>query len=276
MAMDGKNPGENPEKTVSLWEIERLLLGEIQGSEAEALHRRIADTPDLKAYMERVQDQGPRRTFADFQRLKRERAAVPQAVDKHKGRNAGSALWEWLAGLARPLPGPRLAYGMAFAALVGVTVYLYPSFHPDQQTAVMDGPYQAKGGDDLEILLKVAGEEVETGESQEAQAGDTLAFSYRSPKSRHVSIWYREDGGALMPFADPSHVAAPWDAATRWTPAPQRILLEGSWKHQEVWVVSGARPLSPDEVKALVEGRKGSDKLGKTYLFRLVQENKTL
>jgi hypothetical protein len=278
MAMGFEPAGQNPGKTVSLWEIERFLLGELPGPEAEALRRKIDASPELKSYLEKARSEAPKRTFADFQRFKAERLARESVMEsRESAAEAGNArlaapaapresfgLGDWMAGLQKLFHGPRLAYGFGFALLVGLTLW---TFHPRQEAA-LESAHQAKGGDEMELLLKVGGQEVEAGESARARAGDTLSFLYRSPKAVHVQIGYREDGGDLVPFDPAGAAPSPWIPATRWTAAPQRILLEGAWKRQEVWVISGSRALSADEVKALVAGKPGD---GKAYVFRLIQ-----
>jgi hypothetical protein len=127
----------------------------------------------------------------------------------------------------------------------------------------VDGPgsepgsaYRSKGAG-MEILLHGGGMEADPGGRVEAGPGDTVSFQYRNDARRYVQIWFREDDGELKPFQAGVAGGMAWEPATRWTPSPQRILLDGRWNRQEIWIVAGDRPLSSEEALAAIKDRGG-------------------
>jgi hypothetical protein len=230
-----------PSGRLSLRKIDLLLAGALPPEEEAGLRRRIASDPAARAYLERQEGLRSAHSLADF------RAAL-----ERRRRRAGLAgllagVTDWIAARSGiKASGPRrsrpaLAYGgfAAFACLLlGITVWTgrLPGPARDQEAA-----FQPKGGEDVEFLLKFQGRDYAPGDLVPARAGDTLALTYRSGESLQVQIWYQEDEGTPTPFSGTGGFAV--SPATSWTEAPQRILLEGRWTRQRIWILLSDRPL---------------------------------
>lgn len=253
MAMDADQAGGNgPRKTVSLWDIERLLLGELRGEEAEAVRRAVDASPELRGYLERMEHEAPRRTLEDLRRLHADRRAAGAGVeDSRAGKPAGGRSASRSPGTF-PWPGPgvwRPALAFCAMLLAAAVVWRFQDGGPRPGDGAA---YQSKGGkgrDSLEVRLSLGGRTIQPGDTATARNGDTLAFLYRAPHPVDVRLFYQEDGADPMP-ADVGTALRTWPAATRWTPAPRRMLLEGNWRRQAIWIVAGDTARAAEAVAA--------------------------
>lgn len=253
MAMDsGKPGGKGSRKAVSLWDIERLLLGELRGEEADAVRRTIEASPELKTYLKRMEHEAPRRTLEDLRRLRADRLAVGTRAGEPPGRSAGARERGTL-----PFRMPafwRPAMALCVVLLAGAVVWRFQGDGLDS-----DGipAYRGKGGDSLEIRLRVGGRTVLPGDTAAAQNGDTLEFLYRSPRPVNVLVFYQEDDADPVSVGDGKVASQAWPVATRWTPVAERMLLEGDWTRQAIWIVVGDTAGAAEAVAAAAKGGRG-------------------
>lgn len=272
MSEDGAAPGR-----LSLRQIDRLLLGQLPAAEAEALRKRLAEDPSAQAYLERQESLGSTRTLEDFRAELSRRSAGGQGSGLFAKVVARAAAWVGLDAdgphHASPSHPSRqvLAYGgfAAFACLVlGLTVWTgrLPGPAHDQVADLRPkGPGASgvlQGFQEAEFLLRYGGRDYAPGDLVPARAGDTLALSYRSGDSLQVQIWYQEDEGTPAPFSETLGFAlAP---SPSWTEAPRRILLEGRWTRQRIWLVISDRALereaAAESVRASMRASEKSSK----------------
>lgn len=275
MAMDANSSRmDGPEEPVSYWEIERYLLGQLDGDAMQAFRGKLAASAELRAKVETMQDLRPARTFADLKALKarREREAWRTNDASRPAAPSGGPVSFWTRLRDFPLfrPRPVFALLVAFAATAGLIRYLDPG---------SPGGYQAKGGEQTELLIRIGGMEYDPGEMAAARPGDTLAFVYRAPRPTWVWLAYREDGGEVDFFAGADSPVEPWGAATRWTASPRRILLEGEWERQDILVLVSPHPLARERVLDLLAADRlpTRDSVAglRAFAFRLARRNAT-
>ena len=108
-----------------------------------------------------------------------------------------------------------------------------------------------KGSGEAGFRLAIGGAEFDTGQLVSARNGDTLAIAYRSPGAVTAQVWYREEGGEPLPMSGAA-AAVELVPAMGWRRMNERIVLDGEWKRQTVWVVWSPMPFTADQAKSAV------------------------
>jgi hypothetical protein len=245
--MDLKAGGGSQEGArISLWKLDRLMNGDLPETEAAKLRERIAASPEALRYLE---EYSRLRTELSLQKiLSPARAKAPASTH---GRTGWEALSRLLLAPGRNR-GVRLAFAL-FAVGAGLWTWSLRERGSGGRTGE-DSRYQPKGTEAAQIHLHLRGIEYKPGETGTAQAGDTLSVLYRSPQPLLAAIWFREEGGS--PAAMPGNAATlAWPAAAAWSPAPLRIVLEGGWRRQTVWVLTSRTAFSQAEALEALAGK---------------------
>jgi hypothetical protein len=252
--MKKENPDESAtgrEARVSLLRLEKYLLDELTPEERETLEREAARNPRLASSLAEARET---RSALDWRGLRaRLGPPDPVAVAQSAGLLAFvSRLGKRLEALLPNPTGPKLAWAGAFAALfLLVPAVLLP--------LKSDSGIRAKGHSRAEVVLEVGGSRLSPGQRRHVQAGDILGFSYRSLKPLYTQIWYREDGGVPSLFDGRAESSLFWPASTGWSPAPQRIRLEGDWKIQSVIIVTSHEKISSQDARKIILGEMKPD-----------------
>jgi hypothetical protein len=226
------------ESRISLLAVERLLAGELEEAEAANLRGRLHRNPLMSAYLQRMESlaapEAPEKIRA---LMARERHSSEKSPYRHpeRRRSAPTAFGHRLR------TRPALVWATVSLLLVlGTSIWVY---RPVPHTR-----YLVKGADDVAVKVVKAHQVYDPGSDLIGRAGDSLGFVYRSPDSVFVQIWYREDGEEAQPVAGGDHPLV-WPGTLSWIPAPQKILLEGSWTVQDIWVVCSRHTLTSDRVR---------------------------
>lgn len=233
---------------VSLRKIDSLLNGELGEEESGRLRQEIEASQAAKAYFDRQKDLRSALTWNGLR----------QAVE----RDESSGLRGWFRRLVRfpqaPIRSgwPRPAFASGLLALLALGAVWWTVREPGDKGA--HGRFTAKGAPFAEAQLQVRGQGYPAGALIAAGPGDTLGFLYRSGDTAYVQVWYKEEGGELRSFAGKDPRGFVWPPATAWIAAPQRILLDGAWRHQEVWIVLSPQSLETERVRKALSGKAGN------------------
>jgi hypothetical protein len=150
-----------------------------------------------------------------------------------------------------------MAFACAAALGIGLWTWQIRESAPDVITESGSG-YQAKGMDAPGIRLILKGSEYDTSDLVPSRSGDTLGFSYRSPFPISTQIWYREEGKAAEAMLGPSSISE-WKTATGWRQATERVILEGQWKRQTLYVVWSRTGFSDEQARQALENGGPAD-----------------
>ncbi|HKP98299.1 MAG TPA: hypothetical protein VJ385_21390 [Fibrobacteria bacterium] len=137
---------------------------------------------------------------------------------------------------------------------------------PKAEKAVVG--FAPKGLEDVMVRILISGKEYEAGSVANAGPGETLGVAYRSPRIVSAQIWFLEEGGT--PQAMSGEGSLQWPAAPGWRPAPVRILLEGDWHRQTVWVITAFSAFTAAEALEAVAGKAPRADLH-AHIFKLAQ-----
>jgi hypothetical protein len=244
---------------ISLRKIDALLNGELGPAEAERVRKEIEASPEARSYFERQADL---RADRRWERLRRDA--------ERDGRSRGKIFGKAVLGAVRRTFSRGGAPGYLGAAFGAAALVLGAMFwalrgHEDRGS---ESRMAAKGLRAAEAGLRFHGRDFGPGSSIPAGAGDTLGFVHRGTEPVDVQIWYREDGGEILPLAPGHPDGFAWPAATAWTLAPQSIRLEGSWRRQDVWIVLSRRPLDPARAREAIRAGKREEGV-QVLAFRL-------
>lgn len=242
--------GRGGKERVSLHELDKYLQGELPAEQARAIEALERSDARVREYLEGMRRLDPPlawnslRDRAEAEALRRQ----PGALDRIKG---------WLA------PNPRLGLALLMVLAVSIVPFLYGP-------GTEGNGLRAKGGKGAEIVLTVDGEEIASGKSATAASGSLIGFSYRSITPLHVQGWFIEDEGAPEPFSGPDGRSLVWPAVSAWTPAPQRIRLEGQWKRQRILVLASGAPIDSAKARAAAADPGAGPAGIRTFVFDLI------
>lgn len=261
---DGIGEGAN---RISLWKLDQLIQGDLPGAEADALRAAVAESPEALAYMERAASLKSELSLEDVHSGARRGNAMK------KPRPAAVSSWNRvmdILSLRSGVRGPGFAF--AFALALGIGVWTWRVQHAPIVPAETErtGNYSIKGSGDAGFRIVIRGAESDTGQVISARNGDTLGLTYRSARPVTAQIWYREEGREVQPMTGTAETL-PLDAAMAWRPVGPRIVLEGDWKRQIVWVVWSAEPFTSEEAKGALEGTAKPEL--RVASFRMVRQD---
>jgi hypothetical protein len=250
--------GSEEESKIPLWKIDSLFLGELS-TEEEALLRRNLDRQGFgQEHLDKKAGQRPLRTWEDLR-------ARLESPDNAKGAAAPATGKPLRPSESRPLRparhrARRNPVRFAFAGLIliaaGAGLWKYSlEGHPWEG----EGVSRSKGGE-AAFALAINGETANGKETFPARAGDTLSIRYRSGSPLYVQIWFREEEGGPKPFPGPEGADALWPASPQWRSASRRILLDGGWMRQEIWILYSDSPFGDEEALTAIQGR-GEEKI---------------
>jgi hypothetical protein len=254
MKANRNEPSAAREDRIPMLRLEKYLLNELPPEERARLEEDAARNPRLASSLAEMRES---RSALDWQALRgRMEAPAPSlSIFQRLGNR-----WEaWL-----PAPGPKLAWAGAFALLLLLAPAALIPFKGDSG-------FRAKGHSNPEVVLEIGGSRLAPGERQNVQTGDILGFSYRSIKPLYTQIWYREDGGAPSLFDGRSDSSLFWPASAGWTPAPQRIRLEGEWKIQRVIILASPGRIAPEDARRMVLGELKPKKPAGLFTYDLIR-----
>jgi hypothetical protein len=246
-----ENSGGDAKHPISLWKLDKLMQGELPEAEAAALMASVSDSPEAMRYLERYSGM---RSASSWEKFRESSAGTGS-------RHSPSAPRDNLSWMHRLFPGAGgRGFAMAMACLVAVGIGTWtwhqsgaprPGWHGSDAG---DPGFRSKGAEAIRVRLIVQGAEVEAGEIASAKPGDTLGISYRSPTPVSAQIWYREEGGQAAPMTGKPGVLR-WDPSTAFTRAQVRIILDGDWKRQTVWVIASPSDFSEAEALQAMDGK---------------------
>ena len=78
-----------------------------------------------------------------------------------------------------------------------------------------------------------------SGEVIIAKTGDTLFVSYRSQRAVQAQVWFQEESASPSPQPVPGKDTLSFGLppASAWSLSPQRMVLDGKWSRQRIWVL---------------------------------------
>lgn len=263
--------GEGPGR-ISIWKLDRLMQGELPGPEADALREAVSRSPEALAYLERYASLKSGLALQDI------RFGASSGGSIRNGRSAGNSGWirvrDFLS-LRNGLRGPGFAFAFVLALGIGVWTWRLqdiqdlPGAHAALAETARPDAYRTKGSGEAGFRIVIRDTESDTGVLISARNGDTLGLSYRSALPLTAQIWYREEGRQTLPMTGTAETI-PLEPAMSWRPAGPRIVLEGDWNRQTVWVVSSAAPFTSEEAKSALDG--SANPALRVAAFRMVRQ----
>jgi hypothetical protein len=260
---DPSEPSAGREDRVPLLRLEKYLLNELSSEERAGLEREAARDPRLASSLTQMREA---RSTLDWQALRgRLEPLAPVLVAK---RAAPSSIF---SGLGKRLdawfPNPAVPK-LAWAGAFGVLLLTLPTVLVPLKS---DSGFRAKGHSLAEVVLEIEGSRLAPGQKRNVQAGEILGFSYRSVKPLYTRIWYQEDGGIPSLFDGRSDSSIFWPASSGWSPAPQRIRLEGDWKVQRVIILASPDKFTSEEARRIILGESKPRKPAGLFTYDLVR-----
>lgn len=236
--------GRKDEFPISMWKLDRLMAGDLPDAEATELRQAIAQSPELQRYVADCKNLKPDLSLDRIRKAARRSGVSMSHADSLSGR-----IGEFL----RSLGSRRGGVAFAFAAALGVGLWTWQARESAPAVIAESGSgYQAKGMDAPGIRLILRGAEYDTSDLVPSRSGDTLGFSYRSPFPISTQIWYREEDKAVEAMLGPSSISE-WKPASGWRRATERVILEGQWKHQTIFVVWSKTAFSDEQARRALE-----------------------
>lgn len=261
--MNGNEEFRENAGRISLRQLDLLMAGELPEPVAAALRDAVSKSPEAIAYLEKYSHARSGLTLGKL------RASVGKPDSWGHSLPAARRLLQRAGALLFPT-GPRgLGFALGGLAIMGLGILTWQSQNPDGGVRSEDGKFQTKGLEGTVVRLVIRSAEIEPGELAQARPGDTLAVSYRSAKPVHAQIWYQEENGDPQAMSGDS-ATLDWGAAMGWRLAPERIVLDGDWKRQTVWVIWSQSPFSAGDAKKVLGGSQGRTDLH-AEAFRLVK-----
>lgn len=260
MKPDTERPGgaEASKARISLFSLEKQLLGELSPKQSAALGNEVRTNPELSAYIENLKR---RESPLDWIRVQRR-------LDQRESLKESDS---FLAVMARRLDAlfPKPTHPkLAWAGVLGLLfIFLVPALLFPKRVAEL----RSKGGGRPEIVLEAGDAKMLPGESGNVESGDVMIFSYRSNKPIYTQIWYTEDGGKPSVFEGRKDNSLFWPATSGWSKAPQRIVLEGNWKRQRIVVLASPNAIPMDRADRILSGSEKSHKHVDVFTYELMQ-----
>jgi hypothetical protein len=255
-----ENPGENGRMDrLSLRKIDSLLLGELPEAEAAELRARIDGDPEARAYLEKQSALRSDLTEASLREMLARRAGA--------GRRSGFLLSGWgdrWPEIVGRLSGGRGQAAAVIGALACLTLGLTLWTGRVPQTTIQEA-YRSKGASAVEVAVRHHGNEYAPDELIPARSGDTLVLTYRGEVPLRGQIWIQEDEGEPTALQGRDFPLPP---VTAWTELPQRILLEGEWRRQQLWILLSPRVLDHDAAGEAVRGGRAPEGV-RVFAYRL-------
>lgn len=254
---------------IPMLRLEKYLLDELPSGEKAGLEAEAARDPRLAAALAEMRETRSNLDWLGLRGSLESRSPAAAAGAAHRSgparvRSSLRGLWErrndgW-GGLGRP----KLAWAGAFAVLLLLAPAALAPFKGDSG-------FRAKGHARAEVVLEIDGAKVVPGGTRSVKDGAVLGFSYRSLKPLYTQIWYREDGGAPSLFDGRSDSSLYWPASSGWTPAPQRIRLEGQWKAQRVIILASPDRIGPEDARKMILGEMKPGKRAGLFTYDLLR-----
>lgn len=250
---------------ISLWKLDQLMNGDLPEAEAAALREEIAGSPEAFRYLETYSGAKTDLTLAGMgSRALNTRASNPESGIRRRLRSG----WRGLGAVGNGPGGSRIRIALACCLALGLGIWTW-SLNHSLPSEVHGHGMQPKGGESAKVRILIQGAAMESGEVATAGSGDTLGVTYRSPEPLTAQIWFREVGASPKPMTGAEGNLS-WPAAMAWRPAPIRILLEGEWTRQTVWVILGSTPFTDEDAIRAMDGKPGRADL-RAEAFRLVK-----
>jgi hypothetical protein len=239
--MDGGE--ESAPGRISLRKLDQLLAGELPEAEAERLRAALADSPPASEFLAESANWHSR---LSLEKILRSRRGVAPWRDRAK------RAWNFAMGVHSGAGVRRIGFATAFLCVLGAGIWNY-----GLRELGGDGRWRAKGGVEAGVRLSIQGTEYDSGQLVSAHSGDTLGVVYRSSVPLFAQIWYREEGGAAQPMEGlpGGSVDWSWPRTTGWRPAHSRIILDGNWRRQTVWVIWSPLDFTAEEAGKAIAGR---------------------
>jgi hypothetical protein len=259
---DPKDPAAGGKDRISLLRLEKYLRNELSPEARAGLERDAARDARMASALAEMRET---QSSLDWQALRgRLEAPAPRS-------EPAAAPTAFFSGLAKRLEawlpnptGPKLAWAGALAALL----LLLPAVLVPIRS---DSGFRTKGHANAEVVLEIDGSRLAPGQKRKVRNGDVLGFSYRSAKPVYARIWYQEDGGAPSLFDGRSDSSIFWPASSGWSPAPQRIRLEGDWKVQRVIILASPDPIPSGDARRIILGESKPGKQAGLFTYELLR-----
>jgi hypothetical protein len=260
--MNGNDEFREDAERISLRRLDLLMAGELPEADASALREAVSNSPEAILYLEKYSQARSGLTLGKL------RASAGKPDPSGHPLPAARRLWQRFRELLFPAAPRGLGFALGGLAIMGLGILTWQSQHSDGGIRSEDGKFQSKGLEGTAVRLVIRSAEIEPGELAQAKPGDTLAVSYRSAGPVRAQIWYQEDKGEPAAMSGES-ATLDWVAAMGWRLAPERIILDGEWKRQTVWVIWSEAPFTAEDAKKALAGSQGRSDLH-AEVFRLV------
>ena len=180
---------------ISLFQIDRLLLGELPLQEAEALKKSIAADINLAAYYQRAQE---RTQVATQFKLKSVPLTYSEKILKYLSqwalRLALTCRQKWAKVSSFSPNSKGLAWAMVLIIASALTYWNVLMQAPENQKTTQ---IQVKGNSSTDIFLELNKQSYAHGADIPVHTGDTLKILYRSTTPIYLQVWNQE--GDLKP-----------------------------------------------------------------------------
>ncbi len=226
-----ENDNENWER-ISLYKVDLYLQGELNQTEKVGLEQKICDKPSVLDYIQRIQSQ----KYESQEKLEK-----PSVIDAIRHR------------LVSFFEKGRFRIGFSVSCvmvLLLTVITLLFRLNPDT------GEFSIKGNSAPVITLLFNEKEYHSGDVVRVHSEDTLIFNYRSLSDLNLFLLYQEDKGEIRSF-NKNDKALVWPGSSEPEIAAQRVVLDGNWERQTVWIVAAYKKMKKKEaVKYINKNRK--------------------
>jgi hypothetical protein len=241
--------GEGPDR-ISLWKLDRLMQGDLPVPEAEALRAAVSRSPEALAYMQR---NASLKSGLRIEGIRSGASTGGSGRTTPPAENPGWIRIRDFLSLRSGVRGAGFACAFALALGIGLWTWRLQNAPPPLSETALPGNYRIKGSGEAEFRILIRDTESDTGQLISARNGDTLGLSYRSARPVTAQVWYREEGGQALPMTGTAETI-PLEPAMSWRQAGPRIVLEGDWNRQTVWVVWSAAPFTSEAARDALDG----------------------
>ncbi len=192
-------------------ELERFILDDLPDDRMADVRRKLAVDPALQSRADRL-------------RAELDDLIVPPLTPPWEAKAAGFPRWASFAGVG------------AFLALAAA-VLVFVNSGPSNTVAFRGAPFE------LTVHQVRAGDTREVGGIIEGQAGDRLQFTIETAEDLFVTVFDIQDDGAVETWM-------PSRSARAGQPVHTAVLLDDYAGSQKVFVVTSAREITADDVRA--------------------------
>ncbi len=216
------SPNEPSNLGFSLFQIERLLQGELSPAEQAEITHAAESNPKLYAYLQRAQAWTEEAKSLQFPAvLQRQKQANPQA-NEERFAEWKTRLQGWLRSWQKPawgMPGMVMA---SVILLVGVIAIV--NLPMQRETSKSQTHFSPKGEPSADMSLEHQGKSHTSGSDLAVQVGDTLRIFYHSSDSLYFQLWSQDNRGRNHPMH--AGIGESLPPSSKWLHSGKSLVME--------------------------------------------------